>query len=253
MSVEQFKDNFKTPHGISAPTPTVFITGKIFTKDFGDDEKMMASYERFVKQVGRSPDLILLHWPGPHSAWASEKEQKDAGNEKLRFRCWQFMEKLYKDKKVRAIGVANYMWTHMNSLVEDIKNRGGIIPHVNQIEISPQVHMDAKLRDLCTKEKIQLTAYSPFGSTKQNVLNNPHIQSILEEMKKEKHPIGSVNKLALRWALQNGFCVIPRTSKLNHLKDNLDVLNVDISDAIMKKMGECPAGPRACPDPHEIA
>lgn len=254
MSMEDFEKNFEMPHGKTMDNRKIFITGKIFTPDFMNNDRMMASVNRFEKQVGRSADLMLLHWPAGHTEWSSEDEMKNSENPQMRIRCWRFLEDLYRAKRVRAIGVANYMYPHLKTLMDDIKSRhDGIMPMVNQIERSPHVPVDPKLEDLCRQENIVMTAYSVLGSSNKMTLKHPHMLEMLKIVKEKNPAVNSVNKLALRWALQKGYCVIPRTTKEEHLKDNLKCLDCHLDDEIMKGIDMCKPMPRACPDPHEIA
>lgn len=123
------------------PREELFITSKVWNSDQGY-EKTLAAFDETLRKLGLDYlDLYLIHWPG-------KDKYKDT---------WRALEKLYKDGRVKAIGVSNFNVHHLESLLEDAE----IKPMVNQVEFHPRL-TQAELRDYCKKQGIQVEAWSPL-------------------------------------------------------------------------------------------
>lgn len=253
VTVEHFRQNFAVPHGHS-PDRDIFLTGKIFTPDFKSEEAMRASVERFRTQMGRDADLMLLHWPGhPRVSWYESMPLP----ENHRVICWKVMEKLYAEKRVRAIGVSNYLFKHLEPLVADILKRQAsgdqlaVLPMINQIEASPFMQPDEQTLNFMDLHKIAKTSYSTLGSTADAAVepakSKPEVIEIAKRHNKQP------SQVILRWALQHGYCVIPRTSKVPHAIENKDIFDFALTEEEMKQIDKLHCGRRVCPDPHDIA
>lgn len=158
-------------------------------------------------------DLLLVHWPGMFGS--TDK----ARNREIRRLCWEAFEDFYKGGKARAIGVSNWTEEHL----EDLKADGAtMVPHVNQIEMSPYTIYD-KIVEYCKANSIVLEAYSPLGSTAGGCLKDPLVVELAG--KYGKNP----GQLVLRWLIQQGIVVLPRSSSPARIASNMDVFDFEIS------------------------
>ena len=185
----------------------IFITTKVDNTDQGYD-KTLRGFDASLKKINCDYiDLYLLHWP-------LKATRKDT---------WKAMEKFYLDKRVRAIGVANYLEPFLNEL----ETYSEIVPAVNQVEFSPYLFLSDLLQH-CQNKKIQLQAYTPLVRGLR--MNDPKLLAIAK--KYEKSPA----QIILRWALQHGVSTIPKSSNPKRLKENFDIFDFEISIADMGKM-----------------
>jgi len=182
------------------PREEVFITTKLWNSDHGY-EAAIAACEKSLKSLGLSYiDLYLIHWPV----------------EGLRNETWTAMETLQKEGKCRAIGVSNYMIWHL----EELLRSSSTVPAVNQVEFSPYLYQK-DLLEFCRSHNIQLEAYSPL--TKGQKLSDPKLVAIASRYSK------SPAQMLIRWVLQHGVIVIPKSSKKERIFENADVFDFTIS------------------------
>lgn len=143
---------------------------------------------------------------------------------------WGAMEKLYDSGKARAIGVSNFSCKK----VEDLLAVARVPPAVNEVECHP-VWQQAKLRKLCQSTGIHLSAYSPLGSPGSpgycgpSVLSNPVVISVAEKLQK------TPAQIALRWGLQMGQSVLPKSADETRIKENFDIFDWSIPEDLMAK------------------
>lgn len=183
-------------------------------------------------------DLLLIHWPGPFA-------NKDASfARQARATIWKTFIDFYKKGSARAIGVCNFTAQHLSDLIDDVPDE---IPMVNQVEIHPYCR-DQMLEQFCVEKGIALTAYAPFASGAFEIFDEPELKEIAE-----KHKV-SVGQVILRWHLQNGRSVLPKTTKEHRMKENLDVFGFTLSEEELKQIDELGQGEprRTCPDPASI-
>lgn len=142
---------------------------------------------------------------------------------------WQAMEKLLDTGKVRAIGVSNFS----TKKIEELVKHAEIIPAVNQVECHP-IWQQTKLQNFCKKHGIHITAYSPLGSpgttsikAKVSVLQQPVVKQVAEKLGK------TPAQVALRWGIQRGYSVLPKSTSEERIKSNLDVLDWSIPQDMM--------------------
>lgn len=197
----------------------LFITTKHWITNRGY-EKTIAACEESLKKLGIDYlDLYLIHWPCV---------SKISDNwEEINADTWRGFEKLYKDGKIRAIGVSNFLPSHLESL----KARSTIKPMVNQIEFHPG-YTQTELADYCKKEGIVLQAWSPLGCGA--VLGDAFLAEMAAKYNK------SVAQLCIRFALQSGFVPLPKSTNAERIAANMEVFDFEISAEDMEKIAKMP-------------
>jgi len=191
------------------PREDLFITSKLENPTRGYQETLDI-FQDSLDMLGTDYlDLYLVHWPNPIHFRDSWKE-KNAES-------WRAMEKLYKEGKIRAIGVSNFFEHHLEALDETAE----VKPMVNQIHISPG-ETQSELVSYCRSRGMLIEAYSPLGTGK--VLESPDLITLAHKYRV------SVPQLCLRWSLQNGYLPLPKSKDKDRSKQNLDVFGFVISD-----------------------
>lgn len=146
---------------------------------------------------------------------------------------WEAMEKLYDSGKARAVGVSNFSCKKL----EDLFAVARVPPAVNQVECHPVWQQD-KLRKLCQSKGVHLSAFSPLGSPGSpgvngpSVLNNPIVVSVAEKLQK------TPAQVALRWGIQMGHSVLPKSTNEARIKENINILDWSIPEDLMAKFSE---------------
>lgn len=201
------------------PREEFFLTSKIWRNQLGYDN-VFQEFEKSCKKLGTDYlDLYLIHWPRPsdmNAEWAD-----------LDVETWKAFEELYRSKKVRAIGVSNFLPHHLNNLME----RTSIIPQVNQLEFHPGYIQKAAV-DFCQRAGIQVEAWSPMGRAR--VLGEP----VLVEMA-EKYGV-SVAQLCIRFCLECGVLPLPKSSSPERMRQNLAVFDFQIEENDMHRLMTLP-------------
>lgn len=189
------------------PREELFITTKLWNAEQGY-ESTLAAFETSLNKLGLDYlDLYLIHWPG-------KNKYKET---------WKAFEKLYKEGRVRAIGVSNFQVHHL----EDLISSAEIKPMVNQVEFHP--HLTQKeLLSYCKKEGIQLEAWSPLKQGQ--LLNEPVLEDLAHKY------IKSVAQVILRWDLQHGVVTIPKSIKEHRIIENADIFDFELSAEDIEKI-----------------
>ena len=188
----------------------IFLTTKVWN-DKHDYELAKASIDESLQKLGVDyVDLLLIHWPNPKAL--RENDAWKAGNAG----AWKAMEEAYKEGKVRAIGVSNFMIHHLEALLETAE----IKPHVNQILLAPGCPQE-EVTAFCREHDILLEAYSPLGTG--SIFGNPVAQELAEKYGK------SVAQVALRWSLQKGFLPLPKSVTPKNIEANLEIFDFELS------------------------
>lgn len=205
------------------PREELFVTSKVWNSDQGYDSALQA-YETSLKKLGLDYlDLYLIHWPGKNKF----KE------------TWKALEKLYKEGKVRAIGVSNFKVHHLEELLKDCE----IKPMVNQVEYHP--HLTQKeLLAFCQKEGIQLEAWSPLKQGQ--ILTEPVIADIAAKYGK------SPAQIVLRWDLQSKVVTIPKSIKEQRIIENANIFDFELTAEDMKNIDGLNKDERVGPDPDDF-
>ncbi|BDG81550.1 glyoxal reductase [Bacillus subtilis] len=201
----------------------LFITSKVWNEDQGYDTTL-AAFEKSLERLQLDYlDLYLIHWPG-------KDKYKDT---------WRALEKLYKDGKIRAIGVSNFQVHHLEELLKDAE----IKPMVNQVEFHPRL-TQKELRDYCKKQGIQLEAWSPL--MQGQLLDNEVLTQIAEKYNK------SVAQVILRWDLQHEVVTIPKSIKEHRIIENADIFDFELSQEDMDEIDALNQDERVGPNPDEL-
>ncbi|TDY58661.1 glyoxal/methylglyoxal reductase [Bacillus subtilis] len=201
----------------------LFITSKVWNEDQGY-ETTLTAFEKSLERLQLDYlDLYLIHWPG-------KDKYKDT---------WRALEKLYKDGKIRAIGVSNFQVHHLEELLKDAE----IKPMVNQVEFHPRL-TQKELRDYCKAQGIQLEAWSPL--MQGQLLDNEVLTQIAEKHNK------SVAQVILRWDLQHEVVTIPKSIKEHRIIENADIFDFELSQEDMDKIDALNKDKRVGPNPDEL-
>ena len=207
----------------SVPRKEIFLTTKVANPDQGFDQTLRAFDVSLKKLNTEYIDLYLVHWP-------IKKTRKDT---------WLALERLHQEKRVRAIGVANYLIPFLNEL----DSYGTIIPAVDQVEFSPFLYLK-DLHEQCKKQGTILQAYTPLVRGKR--FNHPGLQHLAA--KYHKTPA----QILLRWAIQLGVSTIPKSSNPERLRENFDVFDFSISQEDMHQIETWNENFRVVEDPMDM-
>ncbi|KAM9836755.1 putative oxidoreductase YtbE [Aulostomus maculatus] len=211
----------------------VFITSKLGPKDQG--EKAMEGALHSLSQLGMGYiDLFLIHWPGTQRL--SVTDQRNPGN---RAKSWAALEELHAQGKLKAIGVSNYTLMHMRELMQSCK----VPPAVLQVEFHPCL-CQAELRRVCKEYKVCFQAYSSLGTGE--LLTDPLVTEVAKNC--ERTPA----QVLLRWAVQQGIPVLPKSSNPDRIKENAKIFDFTLSDADMNRLSSLDCGRKYCFDPSEV-
>lgn len=201
------------------PRQELFLTDKVWNSNRGFQEVQDACRTSLKKLKTDYLDLYLVHWPASmavHENW-----------EEINAETWRGMEQLYQDGLIRAIGVCNFRKHHLLALQKTAK----FLPMINQVELHPGMPQ-LEILEYCQKMGIAVEASSPLGIGQ--VLNNAKILDLAKS--KEK----SAAQICLRWEVQKGVIVIPRTSNKERLKENIDLWDFELSQEEMSILDDIP-------------
>ncbi|MEZ4809896.1 MAG: aldo/keto reductase [Allomuricauda sp.] len=198
----------------------IFLVSKVWNTDQGYDSTLRAFDASLERLDTEYLDLYLIHWP-----------KGDRSKE-----TWRALERLYKEKRVRAIGVSNFLKHH----IEDLLGSAEIVPMVNQMEFHPYL-VQQDLVDFCNEKGIQYEAWSP--------LMQGHVfdVDIMGDLAKKYDK--TVAQIVLRWDLQKGVVTIPKSAKKERIIANANLFDFEISDGDMQLLDALDRGKRFGPDP----
>ncbi|CAM3485746.1 MULTISPECIES: aldo/keto reductase [Paenibacillus] len=181
----------------------LFITTKVWNDDQGY-EKTLQAFETSRKKLGLEVvDLYLVHWPG-----------RDKYLE-----TWKALIHLQKEGLVRSIGVSNFQIRHLKHIIEET----GVVPVVNQVELHPLLSQK-ELLAYARENNIVLEAWSPLM---QGNLDHPVLAQIAEKYGK------TTAQVILRWDIQNGVIVIPKSIKEHRIRENANIFDFELSSEDM--------------------
>ena len=198
----------------------IFITTKLWDSGLGYDHALNAFDASLKKLNLEYIDLYLIHWPGKGS----------------RQEIWSALERIKKEGRSLSIGVSNFAPKHLNEILIN----ADFTPTVNQIEMSPFLHQQ-EISSFCKKENIHLTGYCPLARGTR--FNNPELCRVAEETNK------TAAQVMIRWAIQNGHTVIPKSVRPKRIEENADVFDFELREDQIKILDGLEEGLRFCPDP----
>lgn len=198
----------------------VFLVSKVWNTDQGYDSTLKA-FEASLKRLETNYlDLYLIHWP----------------KGELSKETWKALEQLYREKRVRAIGVSNFLQHHL----EDLLTSAEIVPMVNQMEFHPYL-VQQDLADFCHARGIQYEAWSPM--MQGNIFDLEIMKDLASKYNK------TVAQIVLRWDLQKGVVTIPKSSKKERIISNAAIFDFELSPEDMQRLDALDRGKRFGPDP----
>ena len=190
------------------PREDIFLTTKVWLEHYGEETAYVSVIESMRKLQTDYLDLVLLHQPFGDA-----------------YGAWRDLEKLYKEGKVRAIGISNF---YVDRMVE-FANFNEIKPMINQME-THIFNQQKKLREYEDKYNIIPEAWAPFGEGRKGTFDNEIIAELA--LKYGKTPA----QIMLRWHIQNGVVVIPKSTHFERMQENLDVFDFEIGAEDMEKI-----------------
>ena len=222
-------------HSSGLDRSEVFLETKIWISDYGYDETLHG-FEKSARKLGVDQiDLLILHQALP-SAFDRTLE------------AYRALETLLADGRVRAIGVSNFMVDHLATLLD----RGSVVPAVNQIEVHPYFQQ-REVQVLNAEHGILTQAWSPIGGitfyrdgSHGSTLDDPVIADIASAHGK------SPAQVMLRWGLQHGRSVIPKSTKPSRIAENIDVFDFQLAVEELAAIDDLDTGRRGGPEPDAI-
>ncbi|MEU5716091.1 aldo/keto reductase [Streptomyces sp. NPDC020403] len=207
------------------PRDDLFVTTKVWNSDQGYDATL-AAFDVSLRKLGLDHvDLYLIHWPTPARGLYPE--------------TWRALEKLTADGRIRAAGVSNFQPAHLHRLIEG----SSLVPAVNQIELHPGLQQ-TELRALHARYGIVTEAWSPLA---QGALLDDEVLTTIAG-----HHAKSPAQVVLRWHLQLGNVVIPKSVTPARIRQNIDVFDFELSDAEMDAVAGLDRGMRTGPNPETV-
>ncbi|WKX73274.1 aldo/keto reductase [Streptomyces sp. XD-27] len=205
------------------PRDELFVTTKLWNNEHGYDAALRA-FDASLDKLGLDyVDLYLIHWPVP---------SRDAYVD-----TWKALEKIHADGRAKAIGVSNFHPAHLERLFAETS----VVPAVDQVELHPQFQQ-AEVRAVNARHNIVTEAWSPLGQGK-GLLDSPVLAAI-------GHKHGRTPaQVVLRWHLQLGNVVIPKSVTPSRIRENIDVFGFELDDDDLAAIAALDSGNRLGPDP----
>ena len=207
------------------PRDELFITSKLWIQDAGE-KPARAAFERSLERLGLDYlDLYLIHQP-----------MGDV------YGSWRALENINKEGLSRAVGVSNF---YPDRLV-DLILHNEITPAVNQVETHP-FHQQVEAQKVMQEYNVQIESWGPFAEGKNDLFTNPTLTTIAEEHGK------SVGQVVLRWLIQRGVVVIPKSARRERLEENISVFDFTLSDAQMADISTLDTGSSLFIDHNDVS
>lgn len=201
----------------------LFITSKLWVQDTSY-EKTKSAFQRTLDRLQLDYlDMYLIHWPYADFLGA-----------------WKAMEELYDEGKIKAIGVCNFTVEKL----EELKANAKILPVINQIELHP-IFQQKELQAYNKQNNIITQPWSPLGNGNAGLLENDKLKAIGEKYRK------TVAQVILRWHLQEGFCVIPKSVTPSRIEENFNVFDFGLTEDEMNTVRTLDTGKRLFFDPKD--
>lgn len=209
---------------VDVPREELFITTKVWVSDFGYEETKQALHRSLEEMQLDYLDLYLIHWAAPNYA-----------------ETWRAMEDLYEEGLVKAIGVCNFQIHHL----EKLKETARITPMLNQIETHPLFHQK-ELREYMEQYGIAHEAWAPMAQGRENLFENPTLQTIGEKYGK------TTAQVMLRWHLQRDTIIIPKSIHEHRIIENANLFDFALTGEDMQAIDQLDTGSRIFGDPDDI-
>lgn len=210
------------------PRGEFFITSKLGNGNH-DPADVHRSFEATLDRLAMDyVDLFLVHWPLP-TLYDSDLVS-----------TWKAMAGLLADGRARSIGVSNFQPEHLDRIVQEV----GVVPVIDQFEIHPGFN-NAEVVAACARHGIAVEAWGPLGQGK--LLQHPEIDAIA-------HAVGRTTaQVILRWHIQHGNIVFPKSTRLERMRENLDVFDFELSETQMQAIDALDQGEAGRIGPHPSA
>ena len=192
------------------PREELFITTKVWISNYGYDKTRESVLNSMKKLKVDYLDLVLLHQPFADY-----------------YGAYHALEDLYKEGKLRAIGVSNFYPDRLS----DICAFNEITPQINQVETNP-FNQQIEAQENMIKNKVQIEAWAPFGEGRNDMFNNPVLKKIADKYQK------SVAKVILRWLTQRGVVALAKSVNQNRMQENFTIFDFKLSDDDMNTIKE---------------
>jgi 2,5-diketo-D-gluconate reductase A len=207
------------------PREELFVTTKVWNDDHGYDETLRA-FDASLNLLGMDyVDLYLIHWPAP-----KQNRYLDT---------WRALESLKRDGRARSIGVSNFTTAHLENLLANSVET----PVINQVEIQPWLQQ-RELRDFDAAHGIVTESWSPLA--RGRVLGDPTLEAI-----GEKHGKSSA-QVVLRWHVQQGLVVIPKSNSIDRIRENSRVFDFELDDTDLAAIAALETGERTGSNPDDV-
>ena len=206
------------------PRDELWVTTKLWNTDQASEDAL-AAIDTSLRKLGLDyVDLYLIHWPSPHRGTYVE--------------AWQALIDIRAEGKAKSIGVSNFEPEHLDA----IHDATGVLPAVDQIELHPDFQQRELQRYLGERD-IRIESWAPLGGGNVDLAAIPGLQAIADAHGK------SVQQVTIRWHLQMGFIVIPKSTHRDRMEQNLQVGDFELTDAEMAAIAQLDAGNRVGADP----
>ena len=202
-----------------------FVTTKLWIDDIKNDNAQNA-LDSSLRKLGLDyVDLYLVHWP------IKDKYVS----------IWKDMEKIAATDKVRAVGVSNYQENH----IKEILDLRSLVPAVNQIELHPYLSQN-DLVEFCTQHNIKIESWSPLCANKNNLLDEQILKDLADKYSK------TPAQIILRWNIERGLIVIPKSSNPGRQKENIDLFDFSLTAEDIEKVNSLNKDLRVGPHPDVV-
>lgn len=190
------------------PRQELFVTSKIWVKEYGYDRTLCSIDESLKKLQTDYIDLMLLHRPYFDYLGA-----------------WKALERALEEGKVRSIGLSNFT----RKQTEEILQIANVVPAVNQIELHPYYGQKA-LTSYLSEKRIAVEAWYPLGHGNKKLLNEPLFKELSEKYQK------TCSQIILRWHVQKGNIIFPKTCSRKHMLENMEIFKFELECSDMQKI-----------------
>jgi 2,5-diketo-D-gluconate reductase A len=205
----------------------LFITTKLWNDRQGT-ESAFDAFEESLEKLGLDQvDLYLIHWPAP-------------ANDKF-VESWRALEKIQESGRARSIGVSNFLVPHLDRLLHETT----IVPAVNQIELHP-AHQQPEVTAFSRENGIHIEAWGPLGQGKYPLFNEDVVKNAAETHDK------SPAQIVIRWHLQNGNILFPKSNRRERMAENFDVFDFELSRTEFTMISALERAGRVAAHPNEV-